>query len=263
MRPLPEGTRISALRVVQVFPKTTREATVPNMGVGSQSLGRGVLGTTPVEADGSAYFELPPDLPVYFQALDERGRAVQTMRSVTYAHRGEKLVCRGCHENKHSSPAAAAASSQQPLALQRPPTKLTRDVDGSWPLTFPRLVQPVLDQRCAGCHEDKVPTRGLSARPGKFGWSEAYHTLGRFAWAKHGGNGSLAKNGTSYSIPGQVGARASKLLPLLEAGHYETELAPEELHRLTLWLDLNSNFYGVYHDTERQAQGEIVPPILQ
>jgi hypothetical protein len=73
----------------------------------------------------------------------------------------------------------------------------------------------------------------------------------------------LEKNGTSYSIPGEVGARASKLLGMLEQGHHEVKLAEEDWHRLTLWLDLNSNFYGVYHDLKAQARGEWVPPLLQ
>ena len=70
-------------------------------------------------------------------------------------------------------------------------------------------------------------------------------------------------NGQSYSIPGQVGARASKLLPLLEKGHYDVSLSPEELHRITLWIDCNSVFYGAYHEAERQARGELVVPTLE
>jgi hypothetical protein len=260
--PWPEGTPIKALRIVQLFPKTTRIANDPNIGIGNQSLGRGVLGTVPVEADGSAHFELPPDVPVYFQALDDRGRAVQTMRSLTYAHRGERLFCHGCHEPRHASP-APSVSSQAPLALRRPATPLVRDIDGSWPLTFPRLVQPVLESRCVGCHDREPNAPSLSSTPARYGWSEAYHTLSAHAWAKHGGNGWLAKNVTSYSIPGEVGARASALLRHLEAGHHDVGLQPEEWYRLTLWLDLNSNFYGVYHDLPCQAQGATVDPILQ
>ena len=40
-------------------------------------------------------------------------------------------------------------------------------------------------------------------------------------------------------------------------------LSDEELYRITLWLDLNSNFYGVYHDLQAQAQGLLIPPILE
>jgi hypothetical protein len=258
----PAGTRIKALRVVQLFPKTTRKADEPSMGVGNQSLGRGVLGTVPVEADGSVHFEMPPDIPVYFQGLDEQGRAVQTMRSLTYVHRGERLTCQGCHEPKRRAPARVEARAV-PLALRRPARKLQRDVEGSWPLTFSRLVQPVINKHCAACHESDESAPSLSEEPGKYGWSQAYRTLGPFAWAKHGGNGSLGRNETSYSVPGRVGAKGSKLLALLEEGHYEVDLSDEEMYRVTLWLDLNSNFYGVYHDLQAQAHGQLVPPILE
>ncbi|MCP5526668.1 MAG: hypothetical protein H7A47_07675 [Verrucomicrobiales bacterium] len=264
--PWPAGMEIKAIRVVQVFPKTTRIANVPNIGIGNQSLGRGVLGTAPVEADGSACFELPADVPVYFQALDAEGRAVQSMRSVTYAHRGEHLVCRGCHEPRHATSMAGPGTVQAGgpvLALRRPPSRLTPEVEGSWPLTFSRLVQPLVESRCAGCHAREPDAPGLSAARGEFGWSEAYHTLGRFAWAKHGGNGWLAKNGTSFSVPGKVGALASPLFRHLHAGHHELQLEPAEWRRVTLWLDLNSNFYGVYHDLEAQAAGVVVRPVLE
>jgi len=258
----PAGTRIAALRAVQLFPKTTRKADEPSMGVGNQSLGRGVLGTVPVEADGSVHFEAPPDIPIYFQALDEKGRAVQTMRSLTYVHRGERMTCLGCHEPKGRAPSSTSGKAV-PLALQKPARKLQRDVEGSWPLTFSRLVGPVIEKHCAACHQSEENAPTLTNGPGKYGWSQAYHTLAPFTWAKHGGNGWLSRNETSYSVVGQVGARASKLLPLLEQGHYDVDLSDEELYRITLWLDLNSNFYGVYHDLRAQAQGQFVPPILE
>ena len=70
--PWPRGAKIKALRVINVFPKDTPHLGIPNIG-GSQLIARGVLGTVPVEEDGSAYFLLPPGVEVYFQALDERG----------------------------------------------------------------------------------------------------------------------------------------------------------------------------------------------
>lgn len=258
----PKNTQISALRVVQLFPKTTRKAAQPKMGIGNQSLGRGVLGAVPVEPDGSAYFEAPANVPLYFQALDQQGRAVQSMRSLTYVHSGELLICHGCHERKRG-PFGSPPLTSVPLAFQKPPAQLKGDVDGSWPTTFPRLVQPVLDAHCAQCHQRERSAPGLASDIGEHGWTEAYHTLGPLAWAKHGGNGSLKQNKSSYSKAGTVGARASRLLPLLENGHYDASLSTEELYRITLWLDMNSNFFGVYHDLQNQSEGMIALPILE
>ncbi|MCF6286189.1 MAG: hypothetical protein L3K26_13505, partial [Candidatus Hydrogenedentes bacterium] len=64
--------------------------------------------------------------------------------------------------------------------------------------------------------------------------------------------------------PGKFGARASKLYELLSKGHYDVELTDEELHRLTVWLDSSSIFYGVYEKEggEAQLRGGIVQPTL-
>ena len=255
--PWPDGTRISALRVVQVFPKSTPNADDPRIGLAAQSLARGVLGTAPVEPDGSAYFEVPAGVPVYFQALDARGLAVQTMRSDTYLHPGEQLTCQGCHERKRQT----AAPATTPLALRRAPSKLTPEASGSYPLTFPRLVQPVLDRHCAQCHAQNGKAPGLSGtKLSGNGWSEAFNSLRRYGWGKSGGNGAIYGNQGSYSMPGKVGARASRLYRVLAGGHHDCNLPPEDLRRITLWLDCNSNYYGAYEETGKQARGEHVEP---
>jgi hypothetical protein len=123
------------------------------------------------------------------------------------------------------------------------------------PLAFPRLVQPVLDRNCVACHDKEAKAPSLSAKVGddKRVWSEAYRTLSRFAWSAGG----------SRSTPGHVGARASRLLPMLEKGHHDVKLTDEEFHRLTLWLDGSSPFFGAYTRLEEQARGVPVPPELE
>ena len=258
--PWPGETQIKRLRVVALFPKDNSVADVPNIGLAAQSLCRGVLGTVPVEADGSASFRVPTGAGLYFQALDEKGLAVQTMRSATYLHPGETLTCLGCHETKQAS--KGAEEGRQPLAMRRRPSALEPEATGSFPLTFPRLVQPVLDAKCLGCHEKnrKEGAPGLRGDTfGAFGWSEAFHALSKRAWGMSGGNGIALKE-RQYSVPGKDGARVSKLYRMLESGHHEVSLTAAELRRITLWMDGNSNFYGAYHDTEKQARGEIVRP---
>ena len=48
-----------------------------------------VLGTVPVEADGSAHFRVPVDTPVYFQLLDENFMELRRMRSFISFQPGE------------------------------------------------------------------------------------------------------------------------------------------------------------------------------
>ncbi len=256
----PKETRIDALRIVQLFPKATYHLDDPEIGAGDESLARGVIGTVPVEEDGSVHFEAPAGVPLYFQALDGDGLAVQSMRSATYLHEGERLSCVGCHEPKSSS--SMTTKPAIPLALRKPPAKPAPGPDGSNPLSFARLVQPVLNRACVACHAREPDAPSLAGdRFGQFGWSEAFHTLRPFSWSLSGGNGIIAKNG-SRSTPGKMGARASRLYSHLGEGHNEVELSAEDLQRIVIWLDCNSNFYGAYLETDRQARGEIVLPAV-
>jgi len=258
-QPWPPGTKIKAIRVINLFPKENSIANEPYIGRAAQSLARGVLGTAPVEEDGSAYFKVPTGTSIYFQALDENGLAVQNMRSATYLHPGETLTCVGCHEAKHT--AASNPEGERPLAMRRPPSKLQPEPTGSYPLTFPRLVQPVLDAKCLPCHEKRALTAPClrGDQFGKNGWSESFITLSRRAWGMSGGNGIALKE-PQYSVPGQIGARVASLYLFLTRGHNNVKLTPEQMRRVTLWLDCNSNFYGAYSDIDKQARGEIVRP---
>jgi hypothetical protein len=268
-RAWPEGTKIKNLRVYQIYPLSLpcavvfrRHETGPRVPEGSDSinLARGVLGTVPVEEDGSAHFVVPARKELYFQALDERGLAVQSMRSGTHFMPGEKAMCQGCHEPKHRAPVSLQSS---PLALRRAPSRLAPDVDGSNPISYARLVQPVLDKHCVACHAknaEKAPPldRTLVKSP----WGTEYFTSYNSLTKSH----AFYAYGDSYrTIPGRFGARAAKLHALLAKGHHDVKLSPEEMHRIALWLDSVSLFYGVYEPEGQaaQARGEAVRPTLE
>jgi len=260
----PEGTRIKSLRVLQLLP-----CAVPSGGLRPHETGRRiaeagdsvvpcrwVLGTVPVEADGSAHFKVPAYRELFFQALDERGMAVTSMRSATHVRHGERLVCQGCHEQKSVAP---PASETLPLALRREPSVLRPDVDGSKPFSYPRLVQPVLDRHCVQCHEEKknekAPNLGREPIANKF--YASYNTLVQYGFTSYG---------DAYRTrSGQFGARNSKLVEILDKGHYDVKLSDPDFHRLTLWLDCCSMFYGVFEKEpgEAQLRGEIARPLLQ
>ena len=268
LKPWPDATRIKALRVYQVIPMSVPSGSPPHEiglrlpgleGSDSVILARYVLGTVPVEEDGSAHFTVPAMRELFFQALDDRGLAVQSMRSATYLQPGERLVCQGCHEPKTRSP---LNPSHVPLALQREPSSLRPDVDGSNPFSYPRLVQPVLDKHCVNCHEknaDKAPRLDAQVlTKGAQKWYASYFSLApKFGFWQYGDR--------LRTTPGRFGARASKLYSMLQKGHHDLNLPAEDLHRLTLWLDSCSIFYGVYEKEggEAQLRGEIVKPTLE
>ena len=258
----PQGAKVAALRIMQALPKTTPPPNKPRIGVANQSNARAVLGTVPVEPDGSAYFEAPVGKAIYFQALDERGMAIQSMRSATYVHPGEQMTCLGCHEHKHR---ASKQPSPMALALRRKPSKIRTDVDGSNPFNYVRLVQPALDRNCVSCHQEKKALDLTGVIEGRNGWTRSYGNLaGKYGFYFNVSNGSIKDgvHGGSRTIAGKFGARASGLLKFMDERHYGVDLSKEDFHRLTLWLDCNSEFYGSYENTVAQAKGQLVMPTL-
>ena len=269
----PEGTRITHLRVLQILPKSVPTRNTPRIGIAEQTNARAVLGCVPVESDGSAHFEAPPGKLIYFQALDSRGMAVQSMRSATYVHPGERLTCQGCHEHKHRLPNQPV---ELPLALRRPPSKLEPEAEGSNPFNYVRLVQPVLDRTCVGCHEEKKALDLTGAieyrlcprdKQRKCCYTRSYNNLAEeygFYFHAHSSwlFGSSPASTASRTIPGEFGARASKLLKYLDRRHHGVSLSDEDFRRIVLWLDSNSEFLGAYEDAEAQAMGELITPRL-
>jgi hypothetical protein len=133
------------------------------------------------------------------------------------------------------------------------------DVDGSNPFSYPRLVQPVLDKHCVECHAKHADKPiNLASEPLVGRWYTSYNNLApRFGFYDYGDG--------YRTTPGRFGARASKLYELLQKGHYDVKLSDEEMHRLTLWLDCMSMFYGVYEREggEAQLRGEVPRPTLE
>lgn len=272
-QPWPVGTKITALRVYHALPMAVPSGVPPHetglrlpQSQDSVTIARAVLGTVPVEADGSAHFIVPARRELFFQALDEKGLAITSMRSATQLQPGETLTCQGCHEPRSRTPRAPSVA---PLALRRAPSRLEPDVDGTNPFSYPRLVQPVLDRHCVACHAespDKAPR--LDAEPLRHGRTQffaSYMSLApKFGSATYGGRDW---NDPKWyrTTPGEFGARASKLYALLQAGHHDVKLPPEDLHRLIVWLDSCSPFYGVYEKEggEAQLRGEVAKATLE
>jgi hypothetical protein len=143
-----------------------------------------LLGTVPVGEDGSVLFYAPSGLPFHFQLLDERGRALQTMRSFVHVMPGETRGCLGCHESHSRTP----VPDLQFLPLRRPVDQITPPPWEDRTVSYPRYVQPVLDRYCGKCHQgqgEAVKVLDLTPRPGPLGFAEPYWLLtGRPTWGQ-------------------------------------------------------------------------------
>ena len=278
--PVRRGT-VKALRIIQIFPKTTNLGDRPAIGAAREENARAILGTVPVEADGSAMFIAPARIPVLFQALDADGLAVQTMRSVTYLQPGERVSCVGCHEPVSSAPPTLGRTR----AMARPPARIDPGTLGGRPFSFMEVVQPVLTRHCAKCHTGAKPKKGidLSPTPHK-GFTKSYWSLcgDRNFW----GRGTNPKNAAEALVPrfgarnviqvtppgGMYGSPGSRLLKMLRAGHMsaatptepskaQVKLSADDIRRIAAWIDCNATFYGVYDPKAqaRQLKGLPVP----
>jgi len=243
---VPRG-EIKSLRLVAVPAKTHPTMNFPSIGVTHDDPGKCVLGTVPVEADGSAYFRAPAGVILFFQALDARGVAVQTMRSATHVQPGQTLSCIGCHEHRQQAPPGNRA-----LAVGRAPSRITAGPEGSWPLRFDRLVQPLLAARCVGCHNAQA-TNAVAARldltPAK-----AYDNLVAFGkpslqdqvWEGYRRGASVAGDGI---------AQKSALLAVLDrpSRHYDVALDGDSRERLLTWMDTYAQRVGHFSEEQERA----------
>ena len=148
---------IKKLLVLEALPKPVNfnGAQVPLSIGGTFTLER-ILGTVPVEPDGSAFFEVPPLRSVFFVALDERNLSVKRMQSFMTVQPGETVGCVGCHEQRLMSP----TSGGRRMATGRAPSRIEPIRDVPDVIDFPRDVQPILDRHCLPCHGYEKTDKG-------------------------------------------------------------------------------------------------------
>ena len=244
MERVPRGT-VRFLRVVESPEKRFWTRTAWN-GSGTQAPGmawddfnnKRILGTVPVEADGSAYFTLPADRFIYFQLLDANGMMVQSMRSGTIVRPGETTGCVGCHESRHS-----AAANRSALALRRPP----RELEGFYgpPRLYNYLVevQPVFDKHCLRCHDYGKPGAKKVLLAGDLGliFNASYGDLRSKRLVRVPGAGPA-----NILPPKSWGSHASRLVQVLRKGHKDVRLGKEDFDRIVTWIDVNAPYYPVY-----------------
>ena len=252
-----------------------------------------VLGEAGVYEDGSACFTVPARMPVYFQALDEKRHVVQTMRTWSTLQPGETMACVGCHESKNESVAYAGENS---LALDAGPQPLEPFYGPARGFSFPKEIQPILDRNCIRCHDDRSrarhlagaadetpaeaspdssPERAFSLLAGttidpraKRQWSDAYLALTNATFEGKKDKGSF--RGTSNEMvnwisvqsapemlpPYDSGAARSRLISILDKGHYEVKLSREEMDKIACWIDLLVPYCGDYTEANAWSEAE-------
>ncbi len=230
---------VKRLRIVDIYQQP--KARVPPRSVARNEIVKGIVGTVPVEADGSVAFTAPAGRPLLFQLLDADGLAVMAMRSQVYLQGGERAGCVGCHE-----PRTRAASPHREfltMRVRKPDPPPGPAYEGGF--SFVRTVQPVLDRHCLRCHGGEKPAAGLSLD----GTPEKHFTKAYVNLVRRKGMVAVAQRNqeADASRPGLYGARGGRLARFLLTTHRKNaKLSAEAFECIAGWLDLNAQFRGDY-----------------
>lgn len=284
--------KVAKLRVIEILYKhdTIKSGTAYGPGGGQDTVtppahplalfdAKRIIGDATVYEDGSAMFEVPVRVPVYFQLLDEKNRCLQTMRSWTTLMPNERFSCVGCHENKDETP----VSSKRTIAMSKGIEKLKPFYGEPRGFSFMKEVQPIFDTHCVKCHtmnSDGEPKHGivLTAEPfvdvPHYGrsFAQSYIQLmaarpgpnpqefrvfnGPPSWNRSGP--AMADEPNKYvqywgrlrtmplNAPYFAGSIVSGLTKLMDSGHKKVKLSQEEWDKLAAWIDLNCPYSGDY-----------------
>lgn len=210
---------------------------------GSFTLER-VVGTVPVEPDGSAYLELPALRGLFFVALDENDLAVKRMQSFLTVQPGEVTSCVGCHEQRTRS----YIPTRSLQALRREPSRPQPIAGAPDVFDFPRDIQPILNRLCVDCHDYAPTPRGgpyagkviLTGDHGPM-FSHAYFTLTVKKLFRDGRN--LPQ---SNYRPREIGSSASRILTMLDGTHYGVKASERDQQWLRLWIEVGAPYPGTY-----------------
>ena len=208
-----------------------------------------ILGTVPIEEDGSVAFKVPANTPISMQVLDEDGAALQLMQSWTIAMPGENVSCVGCHERTTDvSPVMTT------IAARKPPRELTPFYGKPRPFGYATEVQPVLDKHCVKCHNDTnkkasgILSFAVGTPPDKWWDNPSYQSLNPFVRRPGTENDIATKSPMDFHVS------TSELIQRLRRGHYGVQLDKEARDKLYTWIDLNAPYRGAWNSPKNEAR---------
>jgi hypothetical protein len=249
---------IKALQIMELVPKTRIHTGGYAWNI-SPTIGRGtfyvrrLIGTVPVEDDGSAYFSAPALRDISFNVLDAEGRVIQKMGSSTHIMPAEQQSCIGCHEHRgHAPPAESivAHAARRPPSIPHRPDWGTRGI-----IDYVHVVQPVWDQHCVRCHGGPRPDGSLDLSGDKTRYfNMSYDMLIDRGLVHH-----IPQNGADQDLttPRGNGSLASRLVleRYLEPDHHEVRLSADDFQRVYTWIDANVPYYHTYLYTDGDVNG--------
>ncbi|MDH3346106.1 MAG: SUMF1/EgtB/PvdO family nonheme iron enzyme, partial [Kiritimatiellaceae bacterium] len=210
-----------------------------------------VLGTVPVEEDGSVMVTVPHNLPLSIQPLDKNGRALQVMRSWTVAQQGESVSCVGCHEPSNAAPLSRAALASRKAPQHLTPWSKTKNPYG---FGFKREIQPILDRYCVGCHDGEKPNRPDFKDTSEIQFSKKVHFSKSYIALHPYVRRPGPESNLHMLYPMEFHTSTSPLFQLLEKGHYGVEVDDASMRQLATWVDLNVPYHATWTEVNSSKQ---------
>ncbi len=247
LKDIPPGT-VKSLRIFSYHYGFINSGGHESVGLESSWDIKRILGTVPVEADGSFSFEAPANTPIAIQPLDADGAALALMRSWMTAMPGEALGCIGCHESQNDTAPVIKAA-----AAGRAPSKIEPWFGPARPFSYPAEIQPLLNRSCIGCHKEggSAPFTLVNAdAKGDGDWRKDRSYLNLVAYVYRPGPES------DYEIynPMEWHASVSPLVQMLRKGHHGVRLDREAWERFYTWIDLNVPHRGMWKNEEYEQK---------
>jgi len=213
------------------------------------------LGTVDIEKDGSCCFEMPANVPISLQPIDEQGRAVQLMRSWVVGMPGERVSCTGCHEDNRSSIHTKRTIADEKYFRGEIQKIQPLDADGVRPWGFENEMFPVVKKYCSCCHGD--PNQAPEAKADQGGYAD----VGKLSGKRLAMDNAVNAYKTLHPYIRRPGpeseetllpimdyhASTSPLVQMLEKGHHGVELPQAAWLKIYEWIDLNAPFWGKWN----------------
>jgi hypothetical protein len=236
-----ERGSIKELLVLETLPEPIHyQGGMDQISIGGTFTLARIVGTIPVQPDGSALMELPALRSFYFVALDHDGWPVKRMHSFTSVMPGEVTACIGCHE--HRTQTIGIHQRAVAGALHRSPNKPEPIQNIPEVFDFVRDIQPILDKHCVQCHNADKSERGVVLSGDMTPkYTMSYQTLS--SRNMFGDNRNRAK---SNFQPYEIGSRASDLMKRIDEKHSDVALSDHERKMVKFWLDAGANYAGTY-----------------
>ncbi len=231
---------IKKLLVMEELPKpASYGASMTTESLWSTFILHRILGTVPVEEDGSAYFDLPANRALFFVALDEKGNAVKRMMSFVNVVPGEVTGCVGCHEQRTLTPPSIGKLAL--AATLKPPQRITPLKGIPEVIDYQRDVQPIWNKHCVSCHNYDKYAGKLSLTGDRAPiFTHSYLNLEWKGLVSHG------EQGKGNRKPYSIGAVASKLVQTLKKPHHNVKLSEREMLMIEMWIESSVAYSGTY-----------------